>query len=255
MPPRRSKKAKGPRLPFSETIRGRLLRALCGLALVPLSIALAAAMLHLADGIPAGSRWLGLDAGALAFLGGLGIFAIAFLFFPRPTKAYIWAHELTHVLFAKLQGSRVRGVKVERGHGSVTITNPGISTLLAPYFFPFYTIALIVLAAPLVLFVPVILLRAPILFLIGATWGFHICFTITTLLQHQTDIDRSGYLFSYALIVFMNLLVLAIGLVLFSPITLTQFWNAFTAQLGAVFANIRNTLAFLHDRAWSASAR
>jgi hypothetical protein len=87
--------------------------------------------------------------------------------------------------------------------------------------------------------------------LLGISWGFHFCFTVNSLLQHQTDIERCGYVFSYALIVFLNLVVLALGLVAATPLTAKAFARLWRTDTVRAFGAFRDTLLLLHDRVWS----
>ncbi len=231
------------------------LRMAFGLLLVPVSIALGRTLLRAATAETNRLTVLSLDAGIFAFLAGAGLFALAFLLLPRPTTAYIFAHEFTHAIFAWLHGIKVRNLKIGTDHGSIQIEHPRSLVLLAPYFFPLYTAVAIVLTALLLLIWPLQGMEIATLALIGMTWGFHFCFTITSLLQHQTDLERCGYIFSYGLIISLNLLVLALGLVAATPLTLRQFGQLWGADLTETFATLRDTFVNLHDYLWSRVSR
>jgi len=222
-----------------------------GLMLVPVSLALGRSLLQATTAETGHLTVLSLDAGVFAFLAGAAAFCLAFLLLPRPTAAYIFAHEFTHAIFAWLHGLKVRNLKVGADHGSIQIERPRSLVLLAPYFFPLYTSLAILLAALLLWVWPLQGLQIGALALIGVTWGFHFCFTVTSLLQHQTDLERCGYIFSYGLIFSLNLLILALGLVAATPLTLREFGQLWRADLTETFATLRDTFVNLHDYFWS----
>ena len=61
--------------------------------------------------------------------------------------------------------------------------------------------------------------------MVGFTWGFHFTFTISTLLQHQSDIKEYGAVFSYALIYLFNVLGICIWILIVSKVTFEQAFN------------------------------
>lgn len=226
-------------------------RFLVGWLLVPAIIGLFSALLRAMTSVPGSRTVLSLDAGVFAFLVGMGAFCLAYVFLPRPTRAYVVAHELTHALFARLHGSRVGAIDIQDDRGSIRISQPNTMTLLAPYFFPLYTVLLIGIVTLAAVLFPRTDIRIPALGLIGLSWGFHFCFTVNSLLQHQTDIERCGYLYSYTLILFLNLVVLAVGLVAATPLTVIGFLGIWKTEALRAFATLGSTLVRLHDRAWS----
>lgn len=238
------------RWPADGPVALRVFRFLLGLLLVPASVGLLRALWRAATLESERPTVLSLDTGVFVFLAGMGAFCLAYVFLPRPTRAYVLAHELTHAIFALLHGARVRDVRVRDDRGSVRISHSHTLTLLAPYFFPLYTVVTIGLVTLAGLVWPSRAVEVTGMALIGISWGFHFCFTVNSLLQHQTDIERCGYVFSYALILFLNLLVLAVGLVAATPLTARAFARLWRADTGRAFGALSDTLIFLHDRAW-----
>jgi len=53
---------------------------------------------------------------------------------------------------------------------------------------------------------------------VGALWGFHVTFTVATLLHKQPDIQACGRLFSYTVIFIANVIGIALFVVLISPV-------------------------------------
>ena len=155
----------------------------------------------------------------------IGFTLWVFLFFclPRPTRSYVLAHELTHALWGWVMGARVKRMRISRNGGSVTLSKSNFLIALAPYFFPLYTVLVIAGYYILSLFVDLRTYEPFWLGLVGLTWGFHLTFTVETLLQHQPDIRETGRLFSYALIYLANVLGVALWVVAVGPASLGDF--------------------------------
>ena len=140
-----------------------------------------------------------------AVLAGAVVFLVAWMVLPRPVRLYVLGHELTHALWGLLFGARPSNLKVGLRGGSVMLSKSNWVITLAPYFFPFYTVLVVVAALVTRCFVSPLPATGCWLFLVGLTWCFHACFTIQSLLQKQPDIEESGYLFSYVCIWILNL--------------------------------------------------
>jgi hypothetical protein len=142
------------------------------------------------------------------------LWVVMFVFFPRPLRSYIFAHELTHALWGVFLGARVSGFQVEKDHGSVVLSKTNYLITLAPYFFPLYTILVIILYALLHMFFDMQRYFLLWLGLVGFTWAFHVTFTVNALMQRQTDIHQQGRIFSYTFIYFANILGICAWVVL-----------------------------------------
>jgi hypothetical protein len=115
---------------------------------------------------------------------------------------HVMAHELTHAFWAALFGGKVKALSVSPEGGSVTMDKANFFVVLAPYFFPFYTvIALLIYVIADQKYIDFIV------FLIGLTYSFHLALTLYSLKQKQTDLKESGVIFSLAFIYFFNLLI------------------------------------------------
>jgi len=171
-----------------------------------------------------------------------------FLFFclPRPTRSYVLAHELTHALWGWVMGANIKRLRVSKNGGSVTLTKSNFLITLAPYFFPLYTVLAILGYYFLSIFFDLRTYEPFWLGLVGLTWGFHLTFTITTLLQHQPDIRENGRLFSYALIYFMNVLGLCLWVVMVASSTL----EFFAVRLGEDTASTWLSCLEIVDKLW-----
>ena len=140
----------------------------------------------------------------LAVLAGVLGFLLVWMFLPAPVRVYVLGHELTHALWGILFGARVGNLKVGLRGGSVTLTKSNFLITLAPYFFPFYTVLVVLVALVTRIFVAPLPCSWAWLFAVGFTWCLHACFTIQSLLQTQPDIQECGHLFSYVLIWTLN---------------------------------------------------
>jgi len=176
--------------------------------------------------------------GGATFLMGIGVGLVlwmaVFVFLPAPVKSYVLAHELTHALWGHLFGATVLGMKVSKTGGNVKLSESNMFVALAPYFFPLYSI--LVICAYFLFSVFFDLQKCHLLFLaaVGFTLGFHLFFTVSALATKQSDIELYGKVFSYALIYFMNALVIGLLVVAVSPVSLVQF----AARLAVDFVEV-----------------
>jgi len=181
-------------------------KLLIGLLLLPVCAGTAQAVWRMlcASG-RADVLWVPLVAGAVCW-------GVVYLLLPRPMWIYVAGHELTHVVWAWLFGGRVRQMKVSSRGGHVVVSKTNFLIALAPYFFPFYAVLVIGLFMGLRLMVPWSRLQVWFLLLSGAAYAFHLTLTGHVLKTRQSDISGQGYVFSAAVILLGNLLVLALGI-------------------------------------------
>lgn len=197
----------------------RVLRVMVGILLLPVGVAVTKTVLSLMATLGAVS---GLTHSLPVLAVGVGVllWGVIFYVLPRPVRTYVLAHELTHALWGSIFGAHVSSLRVSKTGGSVMVSEVNWFVALAPYFFPLYTILVMIGYYLLALFVD--LRRWELLWfgLIGLTLGFHWAFTLESLAQSQSDIRRYGRLFSYTLIYVLNLLGIGLMLVLVSPVSL-----------------------------------
>ncbi len=229
----------------------RWLRWAVAWAVTPAIVGLFQALVNAAASVRSGRTLLSLDVGIVGFIGGLCAFGLWFVLGRRPTRAYVLAHELTHALFGLLHGARIRTLRIREDCGSVTLSKTHAATLLAPYCVPLYALALSI---------PVILLyragapealRVGAMALLGLAWGLHLGYTLNSLLQYQSDLERCGYLFSYTIILYANLLLPALVLLAtgaLSPGAYAELWRTETLR---AYTALGRTLLYWHDRFWS----
>ena len=179
-----------------------LLLALAGYALARSLIAIPLEFSRTATVIP----------GSLGFAGGILVFALICRFLPL----YIFGHEFTHWLVAKLFRRRTGALSVRRDSGSIEVEKPNIWITLAPYIVPLYALLwLLFVAIPVFLWPE--LTRHPAFVrtasaMTGFTYAYHFVLTLEALLRGQEDVVSNGPVLSLTLIVCGNLAFLYVGL-------------------------------------------
>lgn len=116
---------------------------------------------------------------------------------------------MTHALAAFISFGKVKGFKVSKKGGAVKTDKSNVFISLAPYFFPTYT--LIVMLAWFVIgkFWQIGDWIYVFSFGVGFTLAFHFVMTVEFLKTKQPDMIKSGYLFSIALIYLINITIAA----------------------------------------------
>jgi hypothetical protein len=213
------------------------LKFLIALLLVPACLGVATALWRViqASG-PAENVWVLLLTGAACWL-------VIFWLLPKPMLAYVFGHELTHVLWTWLFWGRVSRFKVSSKGGQVVVSKTNFLIALAPYFFPLYV----------VLVVGVFSLgnwlwdwrpyQMVFHLLVGVAYAFHLTLTWHILETDQSDVSGQGYLFSAVVIFLGNAIVLLLGLPVLtgqvSVPTALRWWLAGTLavvqRLGRMF--------------------
>jgi hypothetical protein len=199
----------------------KILTFFVGIILMPVCFAVSETAISLVRAItPSSSAAIPASGWAL----GGGFFFWIFLYFtvPMPVRTYVLAHELTHALWGTMMGARVFRMRVSKDSGSVTMSKSNFLITLAPYFFPLYTVMVISGYYILSIFYDLREYQVFWLGLVGFTWGFHFTFTISTLLQHQSDIKEYGAVFSYAIIYLLNVIGICVWILIVSDVTIGQ---------------------------------
>lgn len=216
----------------------RLLRFLAGAALLPLCVSVSLALLETLRSIPSSGTLLSPET--LWLLTGYLLWLGMWFFLPQPVRTYVVAHELTHALWGMLFGARVRNLKVSSKGGSVSLSKSNLLITLAPYFFPLYTVIVILLLLLTRCFFDPVPLPLAWLFLVGLTWGFHVTFTVQSLMTAQPDIQAYGRLFSYVVIYLFNLVGVGLWVVCTTPATFGTFAAALVAHTVNVYASVHD---------------
>lgn len=161
-------------------------------------------------------EWLG-NAEFLWFAGGAALGAGAYFSIKPLVWLYVIGHELTHTALVWMHGGKVHDFHVARDGGHIITDKTNTLIVLGPYFVPFYTVLWIgsYATARLALGLP----AWPDLFQggIGATWAFHLVFTVAMIVRGQPDLEYGGVFFSIVLIYLLNLALICAMLVTLSP--------------------------------------
>ena len=122
------------------------------------------------------------------FLMGAAACAALQIIFPQNLTMYLFEHELTHLLCAKLFGARFHSMYFSSKRGAfVSVDKSNAIVALAPYFFPLY--AMITLGLLFLVREP---LRPFFAALTGAAFYFHISMTVHMMASGQSDIRPYG---------------------------------------------------------------
>lgn len=180
---------------------------------------------------------------------GIALYLICHKYIYNFSRAYVFAHEVSHAIAAWCCGYKVSGMKVNKESGHTTVSDVNIFVLLAPYCFPLYAVICIVCFYITSLFWDGILVYDKVfLGILGFLMTFHLVHTYKSLTEtEQSDISSAGGgVFSFVLIVTINL-TLAVLLIKFlfpSLITTSSiFWEV--AKQTAAFWKM--FFAYLHD--------
>ena len=91
---------------------------------------------------------------------------------PRPLRFYVFGHELTHAIWVWLMGGKVREFRVSRDGGHILTDTHNFWIALAPYFYPIYSLAVIILYGFISLFYNLGTHRLAILWVSPSQWLF-----------------------------------------------------------------------------------
>lgn len=182
----------------------KAIKFLVALLLLPLFFPVVLSAWDLATRIP--RRNLFLENPLSLVLGGLVLWVVFAVLFHLPTRIYVFAHEMTHALFIRLCGGRVKRISVGRDSGYVIADRTNFLIALAPYIFPFYAALLGLAGAVTALFTPLGAWVFALWAAIGVALGYHWTMTLKMLPTRQSDFSSQGYFFSFVFIVLGNLL-------------------------------------------------
>jgi hypothetical protein len=188
----------------------RIIKTLIGILLLPVAVGAGKAFYVLISGIGvlSGSLHL-LEKGVLAYL-------LLHVLVMRPVFIYVLGHEFVHVLATWLCGGKVVSFNVTPSGGNVATSKTNFFIELSPYFVPIYTLLLGLLFLLFrTLDVGIPHMSSVFLFFVGVTLAFHFVMTTEVMKLQQSDIAKSGFIFSLVLIFIGNLIVI---MAVFSPI-------------------------------------
>jgi hypothetical protein len=160
--------------------------------------------------ISAGDRYVPFWIGILCYV----VFQVVLY---KPMKTYVFGHELSHAIIGILSGAKVKKINIGKESGSIVLTKDNIWITLAPYFFPIYTFAAIMIYISLGWFINIKQFYGCFLFLTGFSIAFHVAFTVYILSIEQSDLRIYGTFFSYIIIFMVNIAVFVLLLALVFP--------------------------------------
>ena len=144
-----------------------------------------------------------------SFIYGFLFYVLIYMFILRGNIGFIehFEHELGHTIVGLVF---LRGTKkfiVDPEEGSKVDIHPNSLIYLAPYYFPVFTI-------PLLIIKPIVFssLHKIIDFLIGFTLAFHYVSLLREFRLIQTDITKTGVIFSFCVTCILNIIFLVITL-------------------------------------------
>jgi len=207
----------------------KYLRVLLGLALLPCCWALARSFVDVLGTAAGGGGIVSVEA--MSLLGGVAAFTLCWATLSHPVRTYVLGHELTHALWGLCFGAVPSDVRVSASGGSVKLTKTNVFITLAPYFFPFYTFVVIVVALITYAFLRPLPFLPLWMFLIGFTWAFHVLFTLETLTQRQPDVKLYGRIFSWTLIFAVNVLLVLVWLAATTDLTFAELGGTLMRRL------------------------
>ena len=164
----------------------------------------------------------GITAESIALVGGMAAFALCWMAVSHPVKTYVLGHELTHAIWGLLFGAMPSKLRVSASGGSVNLTKSNMLITLAPYFFPFYTFLVIVVALITSAFMRPLPCLPLWMFPAGFPWAFHALFTLETLAQRQPDVKLYGRIFSWVFIFLANIALILVFLASTTSLTFVQ---------------------------------
>lgn len=152
---------------------------------------------------------------------------------------YVMGHELTHVLWVWLHGGRVHDFRVMENGGHVVTDKTNTLIILAPYFFPFYTVCWICAYGFAVYGLRFTSFPALLYFGLGFTWFLHLAYTVWMIQKGQPDLEYGGTFFSITVIYLANLSFISAILIIASP---SVSWKSFAKDLVHNAAEVSSVL-------------
>lgn len=161
-------------------------------------------------------------------LGGISVYLLVHLFIRKPERMYLWAHEFSHLIIAKMFFRKVHSFHItSRDGGKVVIDRTNVIIDLAPYIFPIYSMG----ACAAAVFLKGVSPWVPDLYLALASFLFtmHVLFSAEGFIKGQPDVIRSGRLFSGSVVLLCFLLWIPC---LLAPGAASGWQGAFAAYRG-----------------------
>jgi len=209
----------------------RMVRWMAALALIPFCIITTRALFNVSD--DRGTFWMDLLSTTHFLYFGIGMFLMAGWFFTGLLQRlflyfYVLGHELTHAVFVYACGGKVAGMHVTADGGYVMTNKSNVLISLSPYFVPFWSVVVLAISSLLEMFFEIPYHNEALYLLIGASWAFHLLWTLWMIPRDQPDLKENGVFFSLVVIYLANVIVISILLCLApGPLTWDHWANEF----------------------------
>ncbi len=229
---------------------GKLLKLAIGLALLPLVGGEVWTLVDLARAaLPAG-EWT--QAWFIALGAGMATWLIVFFCLPRTMWLYVLGHEFTHALAAMLAGGKIASFQVTAKGGHVVTDRVNWWITLAPYFVPLYALIWSALWLSIDFWHPLKAYQPIFYFGLGLLWCFHLTFTASMMHLRQTDLTSQGFVFSFAVIAGINLLMfLVVFALLAHSMTFADIGTLFLRRVKEAYVFTGREIAHGARWAWS----
>lgn len=175
-------------------------------------------------------------------LGGVVAYMIVHFIIRKPERLYLWGHEFSHLIAAKIFFRKVHSFHItSRDGGKVVIDRTNVMIDLAPYIIPLYSFAAALAA---VLFRTSSPWVPDVYIALGSfLFAMHLVFSVEGIIRGQPDVKRSGRLFSCAVVLFF---LLALIPLLLAPGTAAGWEGALSFYRGWLNATEGNAHRLLH---------
>ncbi len=222
----------------------RVSRWLIALILLPLCFIATRALFNVSEGHE--GFWQNLFATKQFLYFGVGMFLMTGWFFSRVAQRfflyfYVLGHELTHAIFVYACGGKIAGMSVSADGGYVMTNKSNVLIALSPYFVPFWSAIILAVSTLLKLFFDIPYHNEGLYLMIGASWTFHLLWTLWMIPRDQPDLQENGVFFSLAVIYLANVIFISILLCL-APGNLT--WHHWLNELLDAWAYVKGYLLF-----------
>lgn len=212
----------------------RMLRWLIALVLLPFCIVTTLALFNVTDvetGITP-TYWQDLIRTRHFLFFSIGMFLMCGWFFTNLFERfflylYVLGHELTHAIFVYLCGGKVSSIHVTADGGYIMTNKSNVIIALSPYFVPFWSVVALAVSSLAGSFYHIPYHSDALYCLIGATWAFHLLWTLWMIPRDQPDLQENGFFFSIVIIYLANVIVLS-ALLCMAPGNLT--WHHWANQ-------------------------
>lgn len=192
-----------------------------------------------------------LEKNRLALIaGGTFVVGLPLFCFLRLNSLYVFGHELTHWVMAKVFLRKTGRFQSGKNAGAVEVENPNVWIILAPYVLPFYLLVVIGLYGLIMLIANASIHPYAVkgfAVLLGLSYAYHVILTFFALRSGQADLKMKGKILSLMMVITGNLLFVFMALIM-----ATRQWRggfkALTQQILAQAEFVINLMQRIVDK-------